>query len=370
MLALKPSLCRPAARVSPTTAHRRTRHSSTLTHAAAPPPTTTLSSSSSFAEAASGEWEGAAASFNRTGEPVELPPRYVPEAFREWGVEVADWQTQCSTECVPGGGGDGDDGGSTATPRVSHRLKRLLPSVGCEADATAFMDEGVDDAPTATLPDGAYALAPPSLPTDPAARPACFEVALPLPPAACVAADGSVSPRRVRAVLTLAADPTSESDPAPPILTGVELFSEKRYGPYAGGTDSLAGCGGGVAPFARGARLEGGSLERGDWRVEAGVRAGVYPPVPPAVPAPDPARGSPAGLRLLLPLGAWAAVRPASGGGGGAGARGVTVEAGLVAGGGGAGGLVRRSGAATFDAGGLLVSVELVAETAAGGRLS
>ena len=368
MLALTPS-CRPGAR-RPPAPRRALARSAPISQTA---PSTLVSSS--FAEAASGEWEGAAAAFNRTGSPIELPPRYVPEAFREWGVEVADWQTQCSTEVLPVPGGDA----ISTSFSLSYRLKRLLPSVGCEADATAFVDEGVSarlggggaeiggvEAEVearflpAFLPDGSYALAPPCLPIDPSSKLARFEVSLPLPPASCVAADGSVSPRRVRAVLSVAADPTSTSVPPSPVLVGVELFSEKRYGPYAAGRDSLAGCGGGVGPFARKDRLEEGVVERGDWRVEGGVRVSAGAPSSSSSPAPDPARGSALG-RLLLPLGAWAAVRACEGG--------VVVEAGVVADG-GAGDLVRRTGAASFDAAsGALQSVELVAETAGGGRL-
>lgn len=47
----------------------------------------------------------------------------MPEAFREWEVQVFDWQTQCPTlaeqeECL-----------------LSYKLIKLLPTVGCEADA-------------------------------------------------------------------------------------------------------------------------------------------------------------------------------------------------------------------------------------------
>lgn len=51
----------------------------------------------------------------------------VPAAYREWEVQVFDWQTQCPTLAVPG-----EKGGP---PTLSYRLIRLLPTVGCEADA-------------------------------------------------------------------------------------------------------------------------------------------------------------------------------------------------------------------------------------------
>ena len=42
--------------------------------------------------AASGEWEGCSASFDANGNPIPLPPYYVPDAYREWGQEIYDWQ--------------------------------------------------------------------------------------------------------------------------------------------------------------------------------------------------------------------------------------------------------------------------------------
>ena len=51
----------------------------------------------------------------------------VLERRREWGIKVLDWHTQHSTRA--------DDGG------LSSKLKRLMPIVGCEADAVAFEEE-------------------------------------------------------------------------------------------------------------------------------------------------------------------------------------------------------------------------------------
>ncbi|CAA6666645.1 unnamed protein product [Spirodela intermedia] len=61
--------------------------------------------------------------FSSRGEPVELPENVVPEAFREWGVQIFDWQTQCPTLA------------ETAKPSLIYKLIKLLPTVGCEADA-------------------------------------------------------------------------------------------------------------------------------------------------------------------------------------------------------------------------------------------
>lgn len=76
-----------------------------------------------FATRVSGEWDGYGADFTSKGEPIELPENVVPEAFREWGVQVFDWQTQCPTLAEAG------------EPSVTYKLIKLLPTVGCEADA-------------------------------------------------------------------------------------------------------------------------------------------------------------------------------------------------------------------------------------------
>jgi hypothetical protein len=41
-----------------------------------------------FAKRVSGEWDGYGADFTIDGKPVELPELVVPEAYREWGVQV------------------------------------------------------------------------------------------------------------------------------------------------------------------------------------------------------------------------------------------------------------------------------------------
>ncbi len=68
----------------------------------------------------SGEWDGVAITFNSRGEASELPHNVVPDAFREWGVTLVAWQTQCSMmHCE-------DD------TTVQYTLRRLYPTVGCE----------------------------------------------------------------------------------------------------------------------------------------------------------------------------------------------------------------------------------------------
>ena len=43
-----------------------------------------------------GEWDGVSVTCSADGTVQQLPEHYVPGAYREWGVEVLDWQTQCS----------------------------------------------------------------------------------------------------------------------------------------------------------------------------------------------------------------------------------------------------------------------------------
>ena len=52
-----------------------------------------------------------------SGQPQEIPEHYVPSAYREWDVQLYDWQTQCSSQALL------DEG-----LRLS--LKRLMPTVG------------------------------------------------------------------------------------------------------------------------------------------------------------------------------------------------------------------------------------------------
>ena len=59
----------------------------------------------------------------------ELPSYYVPDAYREWEVKVVDWTHMTSSLAE-------DDGLLTA-------VKRFMPTVGCEADAVAYVDESL-----------------------------------------------------------------------------------------------------------------------------------------------------------------------------------------------------------------------------------
>ncbi|KAK6120851.1 hypothetical protein DH2020_045407 [Rehmannia glutinosa] len=78
-----------------------------------------------FADNVSGEWDGFGADFTVEGKPIQLPENVVPEAYREWEVEVFDWQTQCPTLAQF----------HNNCPSLIYKTIELLPTVGCEADA-------------------------------------------------------------------------------------------------------------------------------------------------------------------------------------------------------------------------------------------
>ncbi|KAL7257260.1 hypothetical protein ACSBR1_003550 [Camellia fascicularis] len=106
--------------------------------------TTTVSSKwLEFATNVSGEWDGYGADFSSQGSPIELPESVVPEAYREWEVKVFDWQTQCPTLAKP------------EDSIFFYKSIKLLPTVGCEADAATrySIDErnigGADDSASA-----------------------------------------------------------------------------------------------------------------------------------------------------------------------------------------------------------------------------
>ncbi|GFQ05877.1 hypothetical protein PHJA_002731700 [Phtheirospermum japonicum] len=86
-----------------------------------------------FGEKVSGEWDGFGAEFTVDGKPIQLPESVVPEAYREWDVQVFDWQTQCPTLATqhPNNKNKNND----CTPSLFYKNIKLLPTVGCEADA-------------------------------------------------------------------------------------------------------------------------------------------------------------------------------------------------------------------------------------------
>lgn len=192
-----------------------------------------------FCEHAAGEWEGATATFSADGKPCELPSQYVPQEFNDWNVTLYDWQSQCSMQPQPTG--------------IKCLLKRIMPTVGCEADAQSFNEEerqlfGASVPRTeghqAILSDGSYTTASSlNLSSETSIR---FEHCL-----------VTAKQRRIRVVQHVTA--LSASDPWK--LASVEVHNEKYDAPYNGGA-SLSGCGGGMSNFAEGAKLDNQQLQQ------------------------------------------------------------------------------------------------------------
>lgn len=186
----------------------------------------------------------------RPPSPVPRPcPSCKPQAFRQWGVELHDWQSQCSVKA--------DGAGVDATTR------RMMPTVGCEADAIAFTsdarrllesDPSSTSAPPTIASDGAYSAGPSDVSAADTAA-AAFEACLVLAP----------RERRVRVVHNLARRGAAGDWR----LDDVEVHNERYDGPQTGRVE-LTGCGGGMSPFATGARLAPDALA-GAWTA-AGVR--------------------------------------------------------------------------------------------------
>jgi len=176
----------------------------------------------------SGEWDGFGADFTAAGDPVELPENVVPEAYREWGVQVLDWQTQCPTLADP------------AAPCALHyRLVRLLPTVGCEADAATVHTSHQRHAASAAA--FAYAAGGSYVATWPRGPAPVLEVEH------CVVRPGSAE-ARVRVVQTVALGKEAR-------LRGLKVFSEQWYGPFRNG-EQLGGCAVRETAFAAGEKLD------------------------------------------------------------------------------------------------------------------
>ncbi|PRW18378.1 hypothetical protein C2E21_9304 [Chlorella sorokiniana] len=209
-----------------------------------------------FAAAVSGEWEGVTASFGPDGSPVQLPEYYVPQAYRDWGVELFDWQSQSSMLA--------EEGGLTATDR------RMMPTVGCEADAIAYTQDarqlfstGPAGPPPAVAPDGSYSTGPSDVSAAECHK-AAFESCLMLP---CQPGAQQHRLRLVHSLARLGAESRWQ-------LQEVELHSERYDSPYRGKLE-LSGCGGGMKGFATSEPLSADALA-GAW-VASGVRYTAEP---------------------------------------------------------------------------------------------
>ena len=192
----------------------------------------------SFCEHAAGEWEGATATFSSDGKPNELPSQYVPQEFNDWNVTLYDWQSQCSMQPQATG--------------IKCLLKRIMPTVGCEADAQSFDEEKrqlfessapLAEGQQAILSSGSYTTASSlDISNETSIR---FEHCL-----------VTAEQRRIRVVQYVTAPSASDAW----TLATVEVHNEKYDAPYNGGA-SLSGCGGGMSNFAEGARLDTQQLQ-------------------------------------------------------------------------------------------------------------
>lgn len=140
-------------------------------------------------------------------------------------------------------------------------------------------------------------------------------------------------------------------------LRTAEIISETYDSPYVRDGATLSGCGGSVPQFAGKPRTESAELDGHTWSPVAGAAFAAAGPggalQAAGGPSADASRGGASG-RLLLPLGAWVAVRP--------GDESITVEAGVLL----DGGARRRVGTATYGADKRLRTVELVTEERGG----
>ena len=192
----------------------------------------------SFCKRVEGEWEGATAAFSADGNPQELPSQYVPKEFSDWDVTLYDWQSQCSMQPQAKG--------------IKCLLKRIMPTVGCEADAQCFNEDkrqlfesrtSSADGHQPVLDDGSYTTASSlNLADQTSMR---FEHCLIIS-----------EERRMRVVQHVTA--ATASDPWK--LSSIELHNEKYDRSYNGGAE-LSGCGGGMSNFAETGKLDSIELQ-------------------------------------------------------------------------------------------------------------
>ncbi|KAK6916836.1 hypothetical protein RJ641_019697 [Dillenia turbinata] len=179
---------------------------------------------SEFAQNVSGEWDGFGADFTSLGNPIELPESVVPEAYREWEVKVFDWQTQCPTLADP-----------HHENLLSYKIIKLLPTVGCEADAATrySIDErnvgGVDNGVSAFAyqSSGCYVAVWPIEEDDGVCKLLELEHCL---------IDPQNRESRVRIIHVIRIDEGSKF-----VLKNIRIFREQWCGPFRNG-EQLGGC--------------------------------------------------------------------------------------------------------------------------------
>lgn len=148
----------------------------------------------------------------------------VPEAYREWEVKVFDWQTQCPTLAQSHNNNKNNNDLS-----LMYKTIRLLPTVGCEADAaTRYSIEErnlTDSSAFAYESTGCYVALWPSNKIE-------LEHCL---------IDPSNKESRVRIIQVLEEELQDDESAAGLKLKSMSVFAEQWYGPFRNG-DQLGGC--------------------------------------------------------------------------------------------------------------------------------
>jgi hypothetical protein len=70
-----------------------------------------------------GLWKGILCNLNRDGSPQELPPQYVPDALREWGETLYEWNTLCDSRIEEG----------KQRVHLIEEVKRQVPLTACKS---------------------------------------------------------------------------------------------------------------------------------------------------------------------------------------------------------------------------------------------
>jgi len=199
-----------------------------------------------FAEVSSGEWDGVSATFDAEGTPRELPEYYVPQAYRDWDVQLYDWQTQCSMNCDVNG--------------MSYTLRKLMPTVGCEADAIAFTEDRTlgfqrDSSNFAFSADGKSTASPGKSMKDSNVFECRAEHIIPIK-----------EDRRVRMTHIF----KKMGPDRVWTVHAVEVHIERRDGPFTGKRE-LAGCGGGMDAFAKREPVQIDELKGSQWFIASDI---------------------------------------------------------------------------------------------------
>eukprot|EP00892_Ulva_mutabilis_P001451 jgi/Ulvmu1/11306/UM074_0021.1 len=191
---------------------------------------------SSAIQSLQGEWSGTSASFSCEGKPLQLPEAHVPREYQQWGIELKDWASLTSIAAP-------DPQDQSALLTIQTRF--MLPTVGCEADATSFVEDKREYAIAGVKPEGSSAT--PSEATGstglirstvrqyaagPAVLPATGKVVL---ECGALVAPG----KRVRLRMPL----RKYTEEKPWVAEKLEIISENYTGPYKGGRELPMSCG-------------------------------------------------------------------------------------------------------------------------------